>query len=124
MQIVLADRETDLMEILWEHGPATVVEVRKRLKAKLAYNSVLSVLRTLEAKGYVGHQEEGRAHRYLARVGRDAARHSALRQLSARLFKGSAELLLTSAVSSQDLSDAEIKRIRDLLDRKAKGGTS
>jgi BlaI family penicillinase repressor len=123
LRIVLADRESELMETLWEHGPATVAEVRKMLRAKLAYNTVLSILRTLEAKGYVGHQEEGRAHRYLARVGRDAARHSALRQLATRLFKGSAELLLTSAVSSQDLSDAEIKRIRDLLNRKAKGST-
>lgn len=122
MGIVLADREADLMEILWEHGPSTVAEVRKRLKAKLAYNTVLSILRTLEAKGYVGHEEEGRAHRYLTRIARDAARHSALRHLSAKLFKGSVELLLTSAVSGDDLSDAEIKRIRDLLDRKAKGG--
>jgi BlaI family transcriptional regulator, penicillinase repressor len=122
MRIVLADRETELMEVLWEHGPSTVVEVRKRLKAKLAYNTVLSTLRTLESKGYVGHEEEGRAHRYLARIGRDAARRSALRHLSTKLFKGSVELLLTSAVSGQDLSDDEIKRIRDLLDRKAKGG--
>jgi BlaI family penicillinase repressor len=122
MRIVLADRETELMEVLWEHGPSTVVEVRKRLKAKLAYNTVLSTLRTLESKGYVGHEEEGRAHRYLARLGRDAARRSALRHLSTKLFKGSVELLLTSAVSGQDLSDDEIKRIRDLLDRKAKGG--
>jgi predicted transcriptional regulator len=122
MRIVLADREADLMEILWEYGPSTVAEVRKRLKAKLAYNTVLSILRTLEAKGYVGHEEEGRAHRYLTRIARDAARHSALRHLSAKLFQGSVELLLTSAVSGQDLSDAEIKRIRDLLDRKAKGG--
>ena len=122
MRIVLADREADLMEVLWDQGPSTVAEVRKKLKAKLAYNTVLSILRTLEAKGYVGHEEEGRAHRYLARIARDAARHSALRHLSAKLFKGSVELLLTSAVSGQDLSDAEIKRIRDLLDRKAKGG--
>jgi BlaI family penicillinase repressor len=122
MRIVLADREADLMEILWEHGPSTVAEVRKRLKAKLAYNTVLSILRTLETKGYVGHEEEGRAHRYLTRIARDAARYSALRQLSAKLFQGSVELLLTSAVSGQDLSDAEIKRIRDLLDRKARGG--
>jgi BlaI family penicillinase repressor len=122
MRIVLADRETELMEVLWEQGPSTVVEVRKRLKAKLAYNTVLSTLRTLESKGYVGHEEEGRAHRYLARIGRDAARRSALRHLSTKLFKGSVELLLTSAVSGQDLSDDEIKRIRDLLDRKAKGG--
>ena len=122
MRIVLADREADLMEVLWDQGPSTVAEVRKKLKAKLAYNTVLSILRTLEAKGYVGHEEEGRAHRYLARIARDAARHSALRHLSAKLFKGSVELLLTSAVSGQELSDSEIKRIRDLLDRKAKGG--
>jgi BlaI family penicillinase repressor len=122
MRIVLADREADLMEILWEHGPSTVAQVRQRLKAKLAYNTVLSILRTLEAKGYVGHAEEGRAHRYLARIARDAARHSALRHLSAKLFKGSVELLLTSAVSGQDLSNAGITRIRDLLDWKAKGG--
>ena len=63
VRIILADRETDLMEVLWDHGPSTVAEVRKRLKARLAYNTVLSILRTLEAKGYVGHEEEGRAFR-------------------------------------------------------------
>jgi BlaI family transcriptional regulator, penicillinase repressor len=118
MRIVLADRETDLMEVLWDDGPSTVAEVRKRLKVKLAYNTVLSILRTLETKGYVGHEEEGRAHRYVARVARDAARRSALRQLSAKLFKGSVELLLTSAVSDKKLSDEEIRRIRALLDKR------
>jgi BlaI family penicillinase repressor len=87
-------------------------------------NTVLSILRTLEAKGYVGHQEEGRAHRYVARVARDAARHSALRHLSAKLFKGSVELLLTSAVSDKKLSDDEIQRIRALLDKRAQGDKS
>jgi BlaI family transcriptional regulator, penicillinase repressor len=119
MRIVLADREADLMEVLWDDGPSTVAEVRKRLKAKLAYNTVLSILRTLETKGYVGHEEEGRAHRYVARVARDAARHSALRQLSAKLFKGSVELLMTSAVSDKKLSAEEIRRIRALLDKRA-----
>lgn len=121
MRIVLADRETELMEVLWDHGPSTVAEVRKKLKAKLAYNTVLSVLRTLEMKGYVEHEEEGRAHRYCARVEREAARHSALRQLSARLFKGSVELLVTSVVSDQKLSDEQVRRIRELLDRHDRG---
>jgi predicted transcriptional regulator len=121
MRIVLADREADLMEVLWEDGPSTVAEVRKRLKVKLAYNTVLSILRTLETKGYVGHEEEGRAHRYVARVARDAARHSALRQLSAKLFKGSVELLMTSAVSDKKLSAEEIRRIRTLLEKRAQG---
>jgi predicted transcriptional regulator len=118
MRIVLADREADLMEVLWDDGPSTVAEVRKRLKVRLAYNTVLSILRTLETKGYVGHEEEGRAHRYVARVAREAARYSALRQLSVKLFKGSVELLMTSAVSDKKLSDEEIRRIRALLDKR------
>ncbi len=121
MRIVLADRESDLMEVLWDHGPSTVTEVRDRLDAKLAYNTVLSILRTLEVKGYVGHEEEGRAHRYVAKIARDAARVSALRQLSAKLFKGSVELLLTSAVTDEKLSAEEIRRIRALLDAHADG---
>ena len=124
MRIVLADREADLMQVLWDDGPSTVAEVRKRLKAKLAYNTVLSILRTLETKGYVGHEEEGRAHRYVARVAREAARYSALRQLSIKLFKGSVELLMTSAVSDKKLSDDEIRRIRALLDKRAQGDKS
>ena len=122
MRIVLADREADFMEVLWDHGPSTVAEVRQRLKVKLAYNTVLSILRTLETKGYVGHEEEGRAHRYLTRVARDAARQSALRHLSAKLFKGSVELLMTSVVSDQTLSADEVRRIRALLEARAKGG--
>jgi BlaI family penicillinase repressor len=124
MRIVLADREADLIEVLWDDGPSTVAEVRKRLKVRLAYNTVLSILRTLEAKGYVGHEEEGRAHRYVARVARDAARHSALRHLSTKLFKGSVELLMTSAVSDKKLSDEEIRRIRALLDKRVQGDKS
>ncbi len=118
MRIVLADREADLMEVLWERGPSTVAEVRKALSAKLAYNTVLTVLRTLESKGYVGHKEEGRAHRYLPLIAREAARRSALRQLSAKLFKGSAELLMVSIVSDNRLSDEQVRRIRALLDRR------
>jgi predicted transcriptional regulator len=124
MRIVLADREADLMEVLWDNGPSTVAEVRKKLKAKLAYNTVLSILRTLETKGFVGHEEEGRAHRYLARVEREAARHSALRHLSTKLFKGSVELLMTSAVSDRKLSNEQVQRIRALLDQRTKGDKS
>lgn len=124
MRIVLAEREADLMEVLWDHGPSTVAEVRKRLKVRLAYNTVLSILRTLESKGYVSHEEEGRAHRYLPHVAREAARRSALRQLSAKLFKGSVELLMTSLVSDQELSDDQVKRIRKLLDQHSSGEKS
>jgi predicted transcriptional regulator len=120
MRIVLADREADLMEVLWDRGPSTVAEVREKLKVSLAYTTVLTILRNLEGKGYVGHEEEGRAHRYVALVARDAARRSALRDLSAKLFKGSTELLLTHLVADQKLSDEEVRRIRRLLNQHSK----
>ncbi len=63
MQITLSDREAELMDVLWEHGPSTVAEVKDRLADELAYTTVLTMLRNLEAKGYVGHETEGRAHR-------------------------------------------------------------
>lgn len=106
------------MAVLWEHGPATVAEVRARLKVHLAYNTVLTILRTLEAKGYVGHEEQGRAHRYTARVAPEQARQSALRQLAAKFFQGSVGLLLTSAVADQELTEAQARRIRTLLDQR------
>jgi BlaI family transcriptional regulator, penicillinase repressor len=124
MNITLTDREADLMNVLWEQGPSTVAEVRDRLDDPLAYTTVLTMLRTLEAKEYVGHDEEGRAHRYKALIAPDAARRSALRALSSKLFNGSAELLLTHLVSDQKLTAAEVKRIRALLDRKAEGRKS
>ena len=116
MHIILADREAEFMEVLWRQGPSTVAEVRKELADKLAYTTVLKILRNLESKGYVDHDAEGRAHRYAPIVARDAARNSALKDLAAKFFGGSAELLMTHLVSDRKLDDAEVKRIRRLLD--------
>src|SRR5690606_18013495 len=116
MEIVLYDRELEVMEVLWERGAATVAEVRAALEDEMAYTTVLTVLRRLEEKGYVSHQEEGRAHRYFPLVERQAARESALERLTRRLFQGSPELLLTHLVSRKKLSEAELKRLRRLVD--------
>ncbi|WP_250633544.1 BlaI/MecI/CopY family transcriptional regulator [Pinirhizobacter soli] len=72
-------------------------------------------LRTLEAKGYVGHDEEGRGHRYFAVVKQQAARKNALQHLTDKLFKGSTELLFSHLVSEQKLSPEQVKRLRQLL---------
>jgi predicted transcriptional regulator len=115
MDISLTDREAEVMLLLWEHGPSVVPEVRARLRDPLAYTTVLTILRTLEAKGYVGHKEERRAHRYFASVQQQAARKSALQHLSGKLFKGSSELLLTYLLSDCKLSAAQLRRMRKLL---------
>lgn len=119
MQIVLTDREAEIMDVLWGRGPSTVAEVRSELADDPAYTTVLTILRILETKGFITHAEEGRAHRYAAKVEREAARRSALQALSNKLFNGSAALLLTHLVSDQKLSKEDVRRIRALLDQHA-----
>jgi len=113
--IHFTDREADVMQVLWEHGPSVVNEVREKLSDDLAYTTVLTILRTLEQKGYVKHEEEGRVHRYFSTVKEDAARRSALQHLTGKLFKGSAELLFTHLVSDRKLSKDQVLRMRELL---------
>lgn len=124
MEIAFTDRELDIMGVLWDQGSATVAEVRDALADELAYTTVLTVLRVLEEKGYVGHEEEGRAHRYHPLVERQAAGRSALQRLTRKLFKGSPELLLTHLVSDRKLSEEEIRRMRTLLDERLKESDS
>jgi predicted transcriptional regulator len=122
MEISFTDRELDVMGVLWDRGSGTVAEVREALDDDLAYTTVLTVLRILHEKGRVRFEEEGRAHRYYPLVERQTVRRSALRRLTAKLFQGSPELLLTQLVSDQKLSQEDIKRIRKLLDARLKEG--
>ncbi len=125
MATPFTDRELDVMAVLWELGSGTVREVQQRLEPELAYTTVLTILRTLEAKGHVWHEPEGRAHRYYPTVAREEAAGTALRRLVKRLFSGSPEALLAQLVSEQELSEEELRRLRRLLDRRLrerKGG--
>jgi BlaI family penicillinase repressor len=115
MEIRFTARELDVMAVLWERGPSTVAEVRRALDDELAYNTVLTVLRILEEKGHVTHEEEGRAHRYVPLVEREEAGESALRRITRKLFSGSPELLLMRLVEDEDLEEGEVRRMRDLL---------
>ena len=118
MEVAFTDRELDVMGVLWEVGDATVAEVRHRLADELAYTTVLTVLRTLEEKGYVAHEEEGKAYRYRPLVAREAAGKSALKRLVRKVFRGSPEMLLTQLVSDRGLSREEMERMRELLDER------
>lgn len=121
--ISFTDRELDIMAVLWARGPSTVAEVRENVEDSLAYTTVLTVLRTLEAKGYVGHEEEGKAHRYRPLVGREHAGQSALGQVLDKIFGGSRELLLANLVRERGIDAAELRRLRKVLDSRlgAKG---
>jgi len=120
--LVLTDHELRLMEVLWTKGEATVSEVTAALAPPpLAYNTVLSTMRTLEQKGYVGHKEAGRAFSYHPLVQRDEAAKSAVSHVLARFFRNSPNALAVTLLDDVRLSEADRKRIRELLEPKAKG---
>jgi len=119
--VVFTERELDIMTVLWDRGTGTVGEVREAIADDLAYTTVLTILRTLEEKGYVGHEEEGRAYRYRPLVERNEARESAVDRMKEKLFAGSTEMLLTHLVSDRDLGEEEIERLKRLLDERLEG---
>jgi BlaI family transcriptional regulator, penicillinase repressor len=108
-------RELEVMSVLWRLGSATVSEVREDLEEDLAYTSVLSALQTLEEKGYVRHESEGRAYRYFPVVGAERAGGSALARIRDAIFHGSAERMFAQLVSDRRLSREELERMRRLL---------
>jgi BlaI family penicillinase repressor len=116
--VSLGERELDVMTVLWQRSSGTVAEVQEALGTPLAYTTVLTILRNLEAKGFLRREEEGRAHRYFPRVKQRAAQRRALRRLIDTLFLGSPEALLAQLVDDHDLTPAELRRIAKRL-----GGT-
>jgi predicted transcriptional regulator len=110
----LTDAELPLMNALWDFGAATVEEVIQRVdgEPKPAHNTVLTLLRILEKKGYVAHGREGRAFRFRPLVDRSGARRTALQYLLSRFFDGSPGLLLQNVLEQERLSDEEIARLR------------
>lgn len=112
---VLGDRELDVMGVLWDLGSGTVAEVREKLPADLAYTTVLTILRNLEAKEFVSHSSEGKAHRYFPMVARRTARRSALSKIVEKLFHGSPEQLVAQLVEDEELSADDMRRLRALL---------
>lgn len=108
-------RELEVMAILWRRGSATVAEVRDELEEALAYTSVLSALQTLEEKGYVRHEPEGRAYRYFPTIAAERAGGSALARIRESIFQGSAERMFAQMVADRKLGRDELERMRRLL---------
>lgn len=107
------------MNVLWQKGEATVHEVLESLPSKpaLAYNSVLTIIRILEKKGYIKHSKDGRAHLYIPQVDRKAATRSEVRRLVSRFFGDSHELLVLNLLEERGIDAEEVDRLRQLLER-------
>ena len=121
----LSRREREIMDALHRLGRAGVHEVMGELSGAPAYSTVRAQLRVLEEKGHVRHEEEGLRYVYMPAVPRRAAGKSALKHLVETFFDGSAEKTVAALLGGEAarLSDEELERIGDLIDKARKEGS-
>jgi predicted transcriptional regulator len=120
MDLVFTDRELDLMNVMWEHGPSTAAEVQGRLSDRLAYTTVLTVLRVLEAKGHVTHTVEGKAYRFHPTVSRQVAARSSIQYLKQKMFRGSSAMFLAHVVDDGRDDPETLQGMRRVLNQRLK----
>jgi BlaI family transcriptional regulator, penicillinase repressor len=122
----LTEAELRIMDVLWQRQSGTVQQVLEVLPGKppLAYNSVLTIIRILEKKGYVGHSKDGRAHVYSPLVMREEAQRSEVRHLVSRFFKNSHEQLVLNVLEERGIDRKELERLKKMLNASQKESRS
>jgi BlaI family transcriptional regulator, penicillinase repressor len=120
----LSRRERQIMEILYQHGKASASEVRELMDSAPGYSAVRAMLRVLEEKGHVRHQEEGLKYVYLPVVAREKAKRSAVKHLLATFFNDSPELIVAALldVSSTRLTRQELDRMAAMIEEARQEG--
>ncbi|HET9532716.1 MAG TPA: BlaI/MecI/CopY family transcriptional regulator [Blastocatellia bacterium] len=120
----LSRRERQIMDIIYGQGQATAAEVMERLPDPPSYSAVRAMLRLLEEKGYLKHEQDGMRYVYLPTLSREKARQSALKQLVQTFFDGSTEDAVAAILdmSRSKLSESELDRLSDLIEKARKEG--
>ena len=120
----LSRRERQILDILYQRGQATAAEVQSALLEPPSYSAVRALLRILEEKGHVRHEQDGPRYVYLPTVPRDNAQRSAMRHMLQTFFDGSAEQAISALLddSSAKLSSAELDRLARMIDTARKSG--
>lgn len=122
--ITLTEAELRIMKLLWTRGESVVSDLVASLPdgETLAYNSVLTTIRILEQKGYVDHRQEGRAFVYRPCVAEHEASRSEVRHVLSRFFGNSRERLLLSLLGDDEISPAELQRLREAIQNASEEG--
>ena len=120
----LSRRERQIMDVVYRLGRATAAEVRQGLPDPPSYSAVRALLRILEEKGHLRHEQDGPRYVFLPTVPRDKARRSALRQLVQTFFEGSTAQAVAALLDAPDaqLSDEDLDRLAGLIDQARKEG--
>ena len=118
----LSRRERQIMDIIYARGQATAAEVTAALPDPPSYSAVRALLRILEQKGHLRHQEEGPRYVFLPTVPRDRARRSALKNLVRTFFDGSSAQAAAALIDQSQLTTEEFDRLAELIDKARKEG--
>lgn len=112
-KLILHNRELQIMKIIWENGQATVRDVYETLRKKesIAYTTVSTMLNSLEEKGFLRHDVDGRTYVYKPLVVQEEVSQGMLQDLLERLFDGSTEMLLNTLVQVKGLSKDELEQL-------------
>ena len=121
---VLSRRERQIMDIIYAQGRATAAEVLERLADPPSYSAVRALLRVLEDKGHLQHEQDGPRYVYKPTVSRTRARQTALERLVHTFFDGSPEQAVAALLdmSAGDLGDEELARLQKLIEQARKEG--
>jgi predicted transcriptional regulator len=113
----LGNLQLQILQVLWDGGPATVTEVQQRLPAGhgLAYTTVATMLRKMETRRLVDHEVDGRRFIYRAAVPAEDVTRSMAGDLLDRLFEGSLADMVSHLLSTREVSRDELSRIENLI---------
>ena len=111
-----------IMKLLWERREATVAEVHQALARErvLAYTTVATMLRKMEARNLVAHKEEGRSFVYRAAVRADAVTRGMADHLIERLFEGSLADMVSHLLTRREVSREELSKLEKLIAERKK----
>lgn len=120
----LSRRERQILDVLYKAGRATAADVQAAMPSAPSYSAVRTLLRILEDKGHVRHEQDGTRYVYMPTVERDRVRKSALRHTINTFFEGSATQAIAALLDedSKRLSDDDWDRLRAMVDRARKEG--
>ena len=113
----LTENELEVMQVLWAHAPLKISDILEQLQRnpKPAYTSLLTLVQTMEKKGYIKHEKEGKAFAYLPILKKKKYLAGEVKRIVKRLFGGNASSLVMNLVESEQLSKYEIENLKQLL---------
>ncbi|MGD9126539.1 MAG: BlaI/MecI/CopY family transcriptional regulator [Planctomycetia bacterium] len=113
----LSRRERQIMEIIYSHGRATAAQIHREMADRPSYSTVRTLLRVLEEKEFLTHENDGPRYVYYPCISTEKAKRSAMEQLLRTFFNNSAVSAMAALLdmSSSELSDKELSRLTKLI---------